>query len=461
MHRAAHSTIRIITPMKKVDHILVQKALDSQLTLEEFTEFQQKLRTEPELMQLYRDYAALDHSLREEFEGAVMIGKKTPVPKKRISYAPFVWTAAAAVAVLAVLFNYKTSNKQVVEEIVQVEGFPIKVNFSDDAVWKYSGNAKFLRNKGMMDSNSHISLQQGQVKVDLDESIRSIVQAPAEFQLINPQHVILESGRAVFHNDQKDSQLIVETPRMKAVDLGTVFGVVSDKLTGDEVHVAKGKVEMKLNGEKHGKMINQGEAMKMSSSTTLVSVGMQLPVNEQKEFTILAQNRFNTVEDVKKINVKKGIITWRNGAMDGVGYEAFIPLKSSDTSHTYLITLETADSAKGDFHTDGWAGLSLYREGKEIVFFGDTFGSFNTWGLDVKQDLGPIQPEQLKSNARTVTLRYEVATGEVSLHEGGIPLSAPFCKGNIPSHLGVDEIRIGASINAALAVKSFTVRVGM
>ena len=61
---------------------------------------------------------------------------------------------------------------------------------------------------------------------------------------------------------------------------------------------------------------------------------------------------------------------------------------------------------------------------------------------------------------RVVTLRYDSKSGTVSLHEGAVPLKAPFCEGKVPVGIRVDEIRIGASAGAALAVESLEIRAG-
>ena len=55
--------------MKRDDHKLVQRVLDGEIDREDFDRFQQRLRAEPELADLYTGYAVLNHTLSEEFEG--------------------------------------------------------------------------------------------------------------------------------------------------------------------------------------------------------------------------------------------------------------------------------------------------------------------------------------------------------------------------------------------------------
>ncbi len=112
------------------------------------------------------------------------------------------------------------------------------------------------------------------------------------------------------------------------------------------------------------------------------------------------------------------------------------------------------------FHTDGWAGMSFFSSGVELLFFGDSYGPEHTWSLDVKQRMPVILPGNPVLGPHTVTLRYDRTSGEVSLHEGKGPLSAAFCSGKLAVGTTFDEIRIGASANAALSVGPIQIQVG-
>jgi hypothetical protein len=104
--------------------------------------------------------------------------------------------------------------------------------------------------------------------------------------------------------------------------------------------------------------------------------------------------------------------------------------------------------------------LSFYQDGEELLFFGDSYGGERTWSLDIKQGLPVVLPEAAVAGPRMVTLRYDRSSGQASLHEGGLPLGEILCEGSIPVGIDFDEIRVGASVGAAIAVKSVTVRVG-
>ena len=95
------------------------------------------------------------------------------------------------------------------------------------------------------------------------------------------------------------------------------------------------------------------------------------------------------------------------------------------------------------------------------LYFGPVgTGVRRTWSLDVKQQSPIILPGNPLVGPRTVTLRYDRKTGEVSLHEGRIPLRAAFCAGKLPAGTVFDELRIGASSIAGLTVRDLTVLAG-
>jgi hypothetical protein len=147
--------------------------------------------------------------------------------------------------------------------------------------------------------------------------------------------------------------------------------------------------------------------------------------------------------------------------IEGVNYSVFLRLPQiipEDEAGVMLVTLELGKAADAEFHTDGWAGMSFFSHGVEMLFFGDSFGTRPTWSLDVKQRIPVILPDPPVTGEKVVTLRYDARTGEVTLHEGGLPLAEPFCSGKVPPGTRFDEIRIGASAGAALAVNSLHIR---
>jgi hypothetical protein len=161
--------------------------------------------------------------------------------------------------------------------------------------------------------------------------------------------------------------------------------------------------------------------------------------------------------------VDYGSPTFDSGRVEGANFAAFHELEAPEPSADHgvlLVTIDIGKPATNGFHTDGWAGMSFFSGPTEVLFFGDSFGSKSSWSLDVKQRIPLIFPEKPIVGPKTITLRYERRTGEVSLHEGDVPLRPAFCRGRLPAGTTFDRFRLGASAGAAMAVNRLAVRSG-
>jgi hypothetical protein len=136
-------------------------------------------------------------------------------------------------------------------------------------------------------------------------------------------------------------------------------------------------------------------------------------------------------------------------------FQSPLPLKENSV---LLVTLQCAEPATGKFHSDGWAGMSLFSQGTEMVFLGDPYGPGPSWGLDVKNAEPPSPRATNTIGSATMTIRYDSGTGSISLHEGGLPLKPAIYSGKISQGMRFDELRLGASAGAALSVTSLQVR---
>ena len=147
------------------------------------------------------------------------------------------------------------------------------------------------------------------------------------------------------------------------------------------------------------------------------------------------------------------------GHLEGSGFEAYFSLPPESLSPSQPVLLATIETvAAPSFHTAGWAGFSLYQDGYEICFFGDSYGPEESWSLDVKRRLLPLMPSPLLPGPRTMTLRYDRRDGTIEVHEGGEPTGNPVVRSKILPGMTFDQIRIGASDEATLALSRIHVR---
>ncbi len=442
--------------MKKADHQLVQRVLDGEVDQTAFEQFQQRVRGEPELGKLYGDYALLHHSLSEEFEGGHPVNplEVDEVPAER-KIARRLLIASLIVLFLAAAWWIRPHVSPNGDNDIAVAAFSL------DAVWQIKGTSHNLGGATALSQGASLHLQQGRANVSLNPSVSAIIEGPAILTVLSETSLHLEHGKGYFKRGGSGGPLTITTPKLTAVDAGTEFGIQSSPETDDEIHVAVGRVKVSSNKGGAESFLDAGDAARIPAAGPIHS----FPADLSPFATVLG--RFSPVIegtfDQSRWRIAHGSPSFSPNRIEGVNYAAFLRLPDpapTTSGSIWLATIDIGHAAEGSFHTDGWAGLSFYGNGKEVLFFGDSFGSAASWSLDVKQRIPVIYPQKPITGERQVTMRYDARTGEVSLHEGNIPLRVPFCVGKIPLGTQFDEVRIGASSGASLAVKSLSVRRG-
>lgn len=438
--------------MKKNDHQLIQQVLEGALPSEAFADFQERLRHEPDMVKLYGEYALLHHTLCEEFEDQPTEGISLP----RSRFTPAVKVGLLAMAAVAMVL---------VGWVFGKSGFSGgksrsigNATFSADAVWDISGSAD---DSGGLAAGSTITLQQGQVRIDLGPDSSAVLEGPSVVKVHSVSSLHLAEGSGWFRAGVASRRLQVSTPVFTAVDLGTEFGVEAHPGRPGMLHVIGGRVELRLPRGAAASVISAGEAVGVSGE------GKFERVSADPGRFLKGLQRFRPVfgGPLAKADwrIPYGSPLLAEGGISGENFSAFCKLPQPEPAEehsVFLATLETGDPGTGDFHTDGWAGMSLFHQGVELMFFGDSFGMERTWSLDLKRRNPVILPKEKVTGPRSVTLRYDKTTGDVSLHDGKPPLQAPICQGKFPPGMVFDEIRLGASSGAALDVRSLTIQVG-
>lgn len=440
--------------MKRSDHHIVQQILDGEVSKEAFDGFQDQMRENPDLVRLYGDYANLHHSLFEEYEDSPVTDRPIVRSERGISGRIF-WIAVAAAAVVMILV---VSRRQT-PATASPPHLMADVRFTPDAIWRVDGISRVEGGLTKMGKGATLRLKQGQAEVLSDSSVTVILDGPAELTLVSEKALRLGVGRGRFTIQHSKGTLEVSTPSMTVEDLGTEFGIEVHPDRPDELHVFGGKVKMRVNGNADGEVLSAGEAGRIKGTAAI----KRFQANEGRfpgklmEFKPVVAGRFVNADWHRDY----GNPTITEDRIEGENYSLFLKLPEPTTASTVVLaTLKVDRPAAGEFHSDGWAGMSFFGQGHEWLFYGDSFGPEKTWSLDVKQGIPVILPATPLTGPHTVTLRYDARSGDVSLHEGGLPLGPPFCSGKIPAGASFDEIRIGASSSAALAVGGLTIRSG-
>ena len=442
--------------MKRHEHHMIQRVLDGNVGAAEFRQFQQRLRQEPELVALYRDYAALHHMLSEEYE---------MMPFRRMSRPqPNPWwialgTTAAAAAVLMISFFILGNRKP--STTTSPAASLARVSFSPDASWQIDGQFHPLEDGIALTRGGTVRLDQGQAKWTLNNSATALISGPAVLTYETDDRLMLHEGAGRFRMDVPGRKFEVATPSMTAVDLGTEFAIEVREGAADELHVIEGKVQLLLPGTTTGPILLPGEAGRVTSPRAIERFAAEDArfVRRLSEFETLASSPFNPDD----WHITHGEAERMGDSLAGRDFMAFSDLPEtlpSEEKPILLATMRVEQPATGLFHTEGWSGMSFYAGEQEVLFFGDSHGAGMTWSIDVKQDLPVVLPDVPLVGPQEVTLRYDFSTGRVTLHEGSGVLPAPFCEARIPPGTRFDRIRLGASEQAALHVSSYTIRIG-
>ena len=459
--------------MKREDHALIQSAMDGGMSRQQFADLQVRLRSDAEFLALYREYALMYHSLREEFEGRALVTRKTPkLIVKSSPKWPIIVLAAAVAIFAAILLNRNPP--------ITAPNAPIYAlgKFSDDAHWTIDGKSVSSPLGLEIHQGALVHLQYGQAQLALATAAMAVIDSPAEFVFVSENEIELRSGSACFRMSKGAKPLTVKTPSVVITDLGTEFGVISLPSLPTEVQVFEGKVQVSLPDVAANSIVHAGQGVRATNAKTFETI----PVTMKRMNSQLASFTTLTEEDFSQNSVNGGVITqrspvhgegvWRvvHGSplikdhhLEGEDFEAFLPIpeKQLMTGNRVLIaTMEIVKSRHGSFHSAGWAGMSFYHKNEELLFFGDGYGDDPRWALDVKQQLPLVFSPKNITGPRTVTLRFDQTSGEVSLHEGGLPLSAAFCKSTLPRGTAFDEIRLSASGGGTLSLQGFTLRIG-
>ncbi len=451
--------------MKRDEHEEIQRLLDGSMSPAEFVDFQQRLRESPDLLQLYSGYALLHHSLSEEYEQRKVpaIAHAASASRRGVALA---WAAIIVLLLGAGVFFAK--NKPSPAAALQL---PLaSLVFSEDAGWELDRGLRPVEGSVAVFTGTTLILSQGQATLKEPDGTTILLDGPAKLEIGSAKELRIDEGHVLCRVEKSNTSLRIITPGLIASDLGgSQLGIDLRHDLPAELHVIAGEARLRLipdqtgevlsPGDKTGQVLSPGDAARIGGPS-----GIERFPADPSRFKASSLKFSDALTDAfvkSDWRLDFGTPSISANGIEGENYTAFHPLpESCAKAAVILVTVRTANPPTGKFHTDGWAGISFFSKGTEQLFFGDCFGAEPTWGLDIKQGIPIVNPPKAVAGARTVTLRYDRRTGDVSLHDGAVPLGLAFCSGKVPAGLEFDELRVGASSGAALALRSLSIRVG-
>ena len=440
--------------MKRADHQLVQSVLDGKISRESFDDFQKRLREDPELIQLYGSYASLNHNLNEEFED----GQTDPLatngqqPMLRAWRIPLAIACVLAIAYAAWILPQSFDGGKNSADVAIA-------SFSIDAAWRIDGPSKILGGTTALSTDSTLHLLAGRASISLKPSDSLVIEGPTSLRFPSAESIEILKGKCLVQQSGRNNKLVVSTPQFAKISSGNCFGIFVDaEQKSDEVDVIEGNLEVLPREERIATQLVKGDAVSSVNGAATTHLHRQTRTFANR------LDRFNSSElmPFRKSDwrVSYGNPNITETRIEGANFAIIHKLQSSlplDKNSVLLVTLQCAEPSVGKFHSDGWAGISLFSQGTEMLFLGDPYGPGSSWGLDVKDAQPPAPRATATAGSASMTLRYDASSGTVSLHEGGLPLKPAIYTGKIQPGTRFDEVRLGASAGAALAVTSLQV----
>ncbi len=219
----------------------IQELLEGQLDGDAFDEHQERLRQDPEAQEVYREYVTLQHCLKYRSKGTDMLNV---VPMEKIVQRNQ-WRAMkqAMLATAAVLLLCG-----IIMTLVMAQGHDGLLAFKTSPGSKVVVSHMVVdgdQPRGqVMDVGSQLTLTSGSVELEFKSGVRSIIQAPAELTLINEGLLDMKKGTGWFNIPSGAEGFQVRTSKMVLTDLGTTFGIITNKDQSDEAHTFEGEVKL-------------------------------------------------------------------------------------------------------------------------------------------------------------------------------------------------------------------------
>ena len=255
---------------------------DGVITPEEFSELNETLRTDPLAREYYLDYVYLCADLYH-FQSAAQHAADDPCSDAAPPDEQCV-DSAITMDMLKVLAEYEmhaealalppSDNPKAILIKAPVEKVPHKISrlsaltfvtllaamlmmivyvylnprtsyevatLTDSIGSQWTSSLPLEKGVRLIVSSETIELQRGTIKIESDKGVRIVLEAPAAFNFVSPEEIVLHHGRLVAYVPESGNGFSVQTKNSKIIDLGTNFGVYADIKDETELHMFKGK----------------------------------------------------------------------------------------------------------------------------------------------------------------------------------------------------------------------------
>ncbi len=134
-------------------------------------------------------------------------------------------------------------------------------------------------------------LRRGMVRIVYDNDATLIIEAPATFELVSGDRVMLHQGKLVGEAPARAFGFTVRTPSASVIDLGTEFGVAVDAGGATTVQVFDGKVSLRSRGVEE-REAQPSEELFAGDARQVDAAGERVRVIEARPLTFVRREEF-------------------------------------------------------------------------------------------------------------------------------------------------------------------------
>ena len=253
---------------------LIQELVEGVLPEDQWPALKKELEESEHARQVYADYIRLHSTLDRRVRGLKAALANTPlIPadefdlgRQRKAFRHAI-TAAAAVLIAAAVLMWRVLLPEPQTYATIETGPDVSLALIHPEGSEAEGQ--------VLANGSRLIFETGIVKLTFDSGVTSIVQGPADLTFHDQGKLELTRGTGWFKVPVEASGFRVLTPEFVVVDLGTVFGVLSDADAPDEVHLFSGMVEIKSkSGQGSTEVLTTGAARRIAPDGTLSAIAL-------------------------------------------------------------------------------------------------------------------------------------------------------------------------------------------
>ena len=231
----------------------IDRSLDGQLAQEEWDALQKAILEDEDLRRLYVEKRWLHARLIADGEllpSLVQTSMPAGDGNSFRSSRPFLWLNAAAILLLlslvaALLFR---SGEEAVATIVEAEGC------------RWEGSDLPTREGARLGTGT-LALAEGMATIRFESGATVTMEAPTTLEVHSAMRCQLVEGSVVADVPESAHGFVIDTEKMKVVDLGTRFGLTANELGGSHVFVFEGEVEVQRDDEEEAQRLLTGKSM--------------------------------------------------------------------------------------------------------------------------------------------------------------------------------------------------------